>query len=196
MREGGGVAGSRPSCFPRPRVDPVVEDELEQLRQVEVAGQNIRLFAEGARFDTAAGAALAGVFHGFALANQFLDHGIGVEDRGKTIALADDLEPCSEESVRVLRRELEIIRRLKEVHLVDDLEQQVRDFVDSVFPIAAESAKVDVGEIGVGAALGGGHPDLGRRRVVVELDEETAEQFLGLVAAQAAVDQTAFVERA
>ena len=61
--------------------------------------------------------------------------------------------------------------------------------------IAQQAADVDVGEVGVGAALGRGDADLGRGRVVVELDEEALQQLAGGFARERAVGQAALVER-
>ncbi len=61
--------------------------------------------------------------------------------------------------------------------------------------VAEHPAQVEVGEVGVGAAFGGGHTDLGRGRMVVELDEKAFEQFAGRFAGEGAGSQALFVER-
>ena len=63
-------------------------------------------------------------------------------------------------------------------------------------PVGQQAADVDVGEVGVGAAFRrGGDADLGRRGMVVELDEEAFEQLAGGFARQRAVGQAALVKR-
>ena len=62
-------------------------------------------------------------------------------------------------------------------------------------PSGVDAADVDLGEIGVGAALGGGHAHLGRGGLVVELDPEALQQLFGLFAGQRAVGQPLLVER-
>ena len=83
---------------------------------------------------------------------------------------------------------------LQQVQLVRHLQCDVGDLAAAVGAIRLESAEVDLGEIVVGAALLGGHADLGRGGVVVHLDPQAAEQFLGLFPIKAAVGQTLVVE--
>ena len=91
-RERRRVACFEPYFLPRPRIDAVVESDLEDLWQVEIPGQDVGLFAEGPGFDAAAGAAVPGVDDGLALPDELLDDGVGVEDRGLAEAGLDDLE--------------------------------------------------------------------------------------------------------
>ena len=89
-----------------------------------------------------------------------------------------------------LARELHVAAGLQEVHLVDDLQQQVRQLVGAVRAVGQQPAEIDVGKIGVGAALLGRHADLGRRRMVVELDEESLQQLAGRLARERALGQS------
>ena len=81
------------------------------------------------------------------------------------------------------------------MHLVDDVQKQVGDLVRSVRAVGQQAAEVDVGEIGVGAAFGGRHPDLGRRGMVVELDEKGFQQFPRLLVGKRAVGKALPIER-
>ena len=92
-------------------------------------------------------------------------------------------------------RQLDVRRGLQQAHLVDHLEDQVRDVVDAVAAVSLQAAVADVGEVGVGAALGRRHADLGRRRLVVELHPEALEQFLRPFARQRAGLDLALVVR-
>ncbi len=74
------------------------------------------------------------------------------------------------------------------------VEQQVGQLVRSVAAVAEQPGEVDVGEVGVGAALRRGHADLGRGRVVVELDEEALQQFARRLPRQRAVGESLLVE--
>ena len=162
-----------------------MQRQFQHLDQVEVAGEDVGLLAEGPGLDAAAAAAGPGVLQRLALADLLLDHRVGVEDRGEAVAVADHPQGVLEQGVGRLAGELQVAAGLQQVHLVDDLQQQVRDLVGAVRAVGQQPAEVDVGEIGVGAALGRGHADLGRRRMVVELDEEGLQQFPGLLAASA-----------
>ncbi len=114
------------------RVDAVVQRDLEHLRQVEVAGQDVGFLAERPRLDAPAGAAGAGVLERLSLPHQLVDHEVGVEDRGLSPPLADDLAGALQESVGILLAQLDVRRRLEQPHLVDDVEHQVGDLVDAV----------------------------------------------------------------
>ena len=70
----------------------------------------------------------------------------------------------------------------------------MRDLVRAVGAVREQAAEVDVGEVGVGAALGGGDAHLGRRGVVVELDEEALEELLRPLPRERAVGESALVE--
>ena len=63
-------------------------------------------------------------------------------------------------------------------------------------PSLEEPAEVDVREVGIGPALRRGDPDLGRGRVVVELDEEALEELSRTLAGQGAVGEAPLVEGA
>ena len=104
------------------------------------------------------------------------------------------LRGALDEAVRVLLADLDGGAGLQQAHLLDHVQQQVGDLVDPVRAIRAEAAQVDLGEIGVGAALGGGHAHLGRGGLVVELDPEALQQLLGALAGQRAVGQVLPVE--
>ncbi len=189
------VAGLEADPFPRPRVDAVPHGDLEDLGQVEVSGQDVGLLAESPRFDAAAGPAVAGVGDRLALADELLDDGVGVEDRGLAEAGLDDLEGPEEERVRPLGADLDHRARLEDAHLLDDVEDEERQLVDPVGAVGLQAADVDQGKIGVRAALLGRDPDLGRRGLVVELDPEGLKELPGAFLGEGAVDQAFFIER-
>ena len=107
-------------------VDAVVQGQLQHLQQVEVAGEDVGLLAEGAHLHAAGAAALAGVLQGLALAQLLLHHRVGVEQRGEAVAVADDLQGVLEHGVGGLAGDLQVAAGLQQVHLLDDLQQQVR----------------------------------------------------------------------
>ena len=102
---------------------------------------------------------------------------------------------CFEQRLGRLARKLQVAAGLQEVHFLDHVQQQVGQLVGAVRAVGQQPAQVDVGEVGVGAAFLGRHAHLGRRRVVVELDEEGFQQLPGRLARQRAVGQPALVER-
>ncbi len=75
-----------------------------------------------------------------------------------------------------------------------DLENHVGELVHAGAAVPVHAAYIDIGEVVVGAGFAGGNAHLGRCRLVVELDPQAAEQFLGLVVGQTAVRQPFFVE--
>ena len=123
------------------------------------------------------------------------DDGLGVEDRGLPEAGADDAARAFDEGVGVLLAHLDGGAGLQQAHLFDDVEDEEGHVVDAVAAVGAHAADVDLREVGVGAALGRRHADFGRRGLVVELDPEAVQQFLGLVAGERAVGQPFLVER-
>ena len=120
-----GRSGLRSQLATGTRIPAVVQGQLEYLRQVEVAGENVGLLAERADFDTTAATAGAGIFERLALADLLGDHRVGIEDRRKSEALADDPQCVLEQSIGGLARQLDVRARLQQVHLVDDLQQEV-----------------------------------------------------------------------
>ncbi len=191
----GRAARRRPEPHAGARVHPVVQRQLQDLGEVEVAGEDVRFLAEGADLHAAGAAAGPGVLQRLPLAELLLDHRVGVEQRREAVPLADDPQRVLEDRAGRLARELEVRGRLQQVHLVDDLEQQVGDLVGAVGAVGEQAAEVDVGEVGVSAALLGRDADLGRRRVVVELDEEALEQLARRGLGQRAVGEPLPVER-
>ena len=103
------ITGSRSELLTGARIHAIVEGELEHLREVEVAGEDERFLAEGARFDTTGGASLASVLHRLALAHQLLNYCVGVEDRRKAVSFANDLQRRLEKAIGVGPRELDVV---------------------------------------------------------------------------------------
>ena len=67
--------------------------------------------------------------------------------------------------------------------------------VDAIRTIRVDAAGIDLGKIGIGAAFGGCHANLGRGGLVVELDPQALQQFLGLSLRESSIVKTFFVER-
>ena len=189
------IAGARAELAAGPRVDAVVQRQLQHLRDVEVAGQDERLLAERAHLDAAGRAAVPRILHALAHPHQLLDDQVGVEDGRLAEPGADDLAGALDEAVGVLAADLDGAAGLEQPHLLDHVQHQVGDVAHAVGAVGHDAARVDLREVGVGAALGRGDAHLRRRGLVVELDPEALEQFLGRVAGQAAVGQPAAVER-
>ena len=176
-------------------VAAVAEGDFQHFRQIEIAGQDIRFFAERTHFDTPAASAGPRVFQGLALAQLFLHHGVGVEDRRKAIALTDHAQGMLQEAVGTLARKLDVAARLEQMHLVDDIQQHVRNLVAAVGAVAQQTAEVDVGEVGERAALGRRHSHFGRRGMVVELDEEHFQKLTSRLGRERAIGQPLLIER-
>ena len=70
----------RPELLSGPRVHAIVQRQFQHLHQIEVAGEDVGLLAERARFDATAATAGSGVLQRLALAHLLLDHCIGIED--------------------------------------------------------------------------------------------------------------------
>ena len=171
-----------------------MQGDLQHLHGVEVTGEDVGLFTEGAHFHAAGGAALTGVFQRFALAHQFLDDGVGVEDGGEAHAFADDAAGLDDELVGVLGGDLNVGGRLEDAHILDDFQQQVGHVVDAVGAVGLDAADVDVAEVGVGGGFLQGDAYLGRSGLVVELDPPGFQIFLGLLPGEGAGFHFGFVE--
>ena len=176
------------------RVAAVVECQFEQLGQVEIAGQNVGFLAEGAHLHAAARAAAACVAQRLALPDEFLDDQVAVENRGLAEAGADDAGGALDEFIGAVRADLDGRAGLQQAHILDHVQQQIGHLADAVRAVGEQPAGVDLGKVGVGAALFGGDAHLGRSRLVVELDPEALQQFLGLFARKRAIGQPALVE--
>ncbi len=90
------------------RIDAVVERDLEDLREVEVAGQDVGFLAERPRLDAAARPAGPCVLERLAMAHQFVHHHVGVEDRRLAPTLADDLAAAFQEAIRTAPAQLQV----------------------------------------------------------------------------------------
>ena len=172
-----------------------MQRQFQDLDQVKIARQDVRFFAERARLDTAAAAALARVLQRLALPHLLLDHRVGVENRGKAVTVADHPQGVFQHRVRRLAGQLQVAAGLQQVQLVDDVQQQVRDLVRAVAAVGQQSGQVNVGKVRVSPAFGRRDAHFGRRRVVVELDEKRFQQFAGVLRRQRAVGQSSAVKR-
>ncbi len=170
--DGDGLAGQL--------VNPVIQGNLQDLRDIEIAGEDIGLLAEGTGLDAAAGPALPGVFDALADPHLLHDHRVGVENRGVTIALADNLGSSLQKAVRGLAADMDARLRLQEMQLVGNLKADIGYLAYRVGAGAVQAAEIDLGEIVVGAAFLGGNPDFRWSGMVVDLDPQAADQFLGL----------------
>ncbi len=190
-----GIARCEADLLAGPRVQAIVEGQFQHFGQVEVAGEDIGFFAERADLHATAGAAVACVGHGFAHTDQLLDDQVAVEDGRLAEAGADDPGRSFDEPVRILLGHLDRGTRLHEPHLLDHIQDQVGHVVDAVGAVLLHAAGVDLGEVGVRAALGGRDPNLGRGRLVVEFHPQALEQLLRLLAGQCPLIQALFVEQ-
>ena len=177
------------------RIHAVVQREFKAFRHVEITGEDVSLLAERADFHAAAAAAGARVFQAFALAQLFLHDSVGVENGRETVALAHDAQRVFKKMIGTFPRKLDVRARLEQVHVLDDFQQEVGNFIGAIRAVAEQAADVDVREIRVGAALGGGHADFRRRRMVVELDKKTFQKFAGALTRERTVSQSLFVKR-
>jgi len=156
--------------------------------------EDVGLLAEAARLDATAGTALPGVLDPLAHADLLLDDLVGVEDRGIAGAAPDDPSGGLDQPVRRLGGDLNAGLGLKELELVQDLQDDVGDLVGAVRAVPLQAAQVDLGEVVVGAALLGGDAHLGGSRGVVDLDPEAGEQLLRPLPVQGALGQALLVE--
>ena len=179
----------------RHMVVAVIERQLQDLRQVKVARENVRLVAERARLDAAACAAAAGVLERFACGKQLLHNRFRVVKRGLAPTLAADLACTQQELRRGLTADLHVGTRLEQLHVVHAVEDQIADLVDAVSAVRGNAAGVDVRKIGIGTALLERHADLRRGGLVVELDPEALKQLERLIARQASFGDVGAIER-
>jgi hypothetical protein len=152
-----------------------IPGQLQHLGKVEIAGEVVVLLPESPHLHAPGGPARPGILHALPLPDQLLDDEIRIEDGGLAEAGRDDPAGPAQESIRVLLAELYRRRGLEQTHLLNDVQDQVRYLVDGVRTVGLEAPRVDLGEIGVGGALLRRDPNLGRRRVVVELHPEALE---------------------
>ena len=172
-----------------------MQRQLQDLRKVEVPGKDAGLFPERTRLHAAAAPSATRILCRLTDPQLLLDYHFGVEQRGKSVAAPDHLQRTRQYAVRCLAGQQEVRARLQQVHLLDHVQQQIRHLVRTVGCVGKQSAETDVGEVGVGAALGRRDSDFRRRRVVVELDEQRLEQFSRRLAGEAPLVEAALEER-
>src|SRR5208337_4967379 len=188
------IASLQPNALAGTGIESVAQRDFKHLRQVEVTGKDIGFLAKCPRLHAAGGSTGAGVFNRLPLPQQFLHHQVGVEDRGLSPTFADNLDAAFEEALRALLAQLQVRRRLMQPYFVDHLEDQVRELVDAIRAIRFEASVVDVGKVGVSAALRSRHANLGRRGLIIEFHPKTFEQFFGPVTRERSVGKTLLVK--
>ena len=157
------IAGGKPELLAAPGIQAVVQGDFEHLGQIEITGEEIGLAAESPGFLHATAASpLAGIFHRLSLTHQFLNNGIGVENRGLAEPGTHDFKGPADKAVGILLAELHHGGGLQETHLLDHIKDQVAEFVDRVAAVGLHPAHIDQGEIHIGVALLGRHAGLGR----------------------------------
>ncbi len=97
------------------------------------------------------------------------------------MTLANDLTGRMQESIRCFTADVYRVPRLQNMQFFDDFKQDIGDLTDSIFTICSDTTDIDIGEVIVGTALTCGDAYLGWCRVIVDLDPETTQQFLGLL---------------
>ena len=170
-----------------------MQRQLEDFHQVEVARQDVGFLAKRAHLDAAAAPARAGVFERLTLPSCSSTTASALKIEGKPYPLRMTRNACLRKASGLFAR-VAIGAGLQQVHLVDDVQQQMRQLVGAVGAVRQQTAKVDVGEIGVGAALGRRDADLGRRGMIVELDEERFQQFAGRLSASGCLPPARVIE--
>jgi len=148
---------------------------LKEFRHIEISVEQICLLACRARLDASARAALARVFKRLAYSHLFLYDHVGVEDRGISHAVAEDLCCGADNAVRRTFADLDVALGLQKAKFVKYLKANVSDFTRSVAAVGLEPCKVDVRKVVVRSALCGSHADLGRCGGVVDLDPEAGK---------------------
>ncbi len=172
VREALRVAGFQADLPAGHGVDAIVQGQLEDLGDVEVAVQDVGFLAETARLDAAAGAALPGVFRRLADPDLLGDDHVRVEDGGITGSATDHLPGELQERVGRLGADLDADLGLEELELVKDFQDQGRNRARPVGSVRLQTSKVDLGEVVVGAAFRCRDSDLRGSGGVVDLDPE------------------------
>ena len=85
--------------------------------------------------------------------------------------------------------------RLQLVQLLLNLQNHERQFVGGAASFAVYTTYINISEVVIGATLEGRHTHLRRSRLVVELNPEARQQFLGIVARKGSIVDALLVER-
>ena len=188
------VAGLNAELLARRRVDAVVQGDFQNLRRVQITRQQIGFLAEGSHLDATRAAALACVLQGLTFAHQLLDVGVGIEDGGIAVALTDDADARQQELVGCVLGNVDAQSGLQLVQFLLNFENHVGQLIDRTLSFPVHATDVDVGKVVVCARLQCRHANLWRRRLVVELNPEARQEFLGVVARQGAFGQPLLIE--
>ena len=146
------------SCF-RPQlgaghiVIAVKQRQLQYFGNVEIAGKDIGLVAEGSRLHTAAGSSLSGILDALSRIQQFLDNSLRIIKGRLPPALSGYFTGLLQKILRRFPADLHIGAWLKQLHFIHAFQNQIADFVHAVLPVRRNAARIDVGKIRIGAAF-------------------------------------------
>ena len=98
--------------------------------------------------------------------------------------LTDHLDAFEQELVGGVLCDMYRETRLQLMQLLLDFENDIRQFVGGTLAVAVHAADIDIREVVIRAAFEGRHAHLRGCWLVVELDPQTTQQFLGLLARQ------------
>ena len=182
--EAAGITCLESEFLARLWIDAVMECNLQDLRCIQIACQQIGLLAKSTDFDAARTASLAGILHRLPCPYHLLHISVWIEDGWIAVTLTNHLDTFQQEVVGGVLCDMYRQSRLQLMQFLLDFQNHIGEFVGSTLTVAVHAADIDIGEVVIGAAFESRHAHLWRRRLVVELDPQATEQFLGLLAGQ------------
>ena len=134
------TSGLEANTFTCAGIHPIVQGDLEHLGHVEIPGKDIAFFPESPGLNTSARPAVPGVLDRFPLPHQFLDNGIGVENRWLPEAGLHDLQRPFQKPIRIFFAYLDHGTGLENPHFLHHIQDQIGEFIHSVRTIRLDSA--------------------------------------------------------
>ena len=110
------------------------------------------------------------------------------------MALSDHLDALYEELIGRILSDVDREARLQFMQFFLYLEDDIRYLVGGTVSVTVHTPDIDIREVVVRAALQSRYSNLRRRRLVVELNPQTRDQFFSLLTGERAISQSFLIE--
>ena len=110
------------------------------------------------------------------------------------MSLTDDLDACQQELIGGVLRNMDAQAWLQLMQLLLNLQNHIGQLVGGAVALTIHTTDVDIREVIISARLQGRHTYLRRCRLVVELDPQARDEFLGFLTSERTILQTFLIE--
>ena len=110
------------------------------------------------------------------------------------MSLTNHLDTRQQELVGRILRNVDAQAWLKLMELFLDFQNHIGYLIRGTVAVAIHTTYINISKVVIRSRLQSRHTHLRRSRLVIELDPQTADQFLGLVACQCTIGDTFLIE--